>query len=133
MKNTTKCFIFIFLAVFTLISIIAVWPDSGKDHNSGFISAELKLEEKTEKDSTTDSSITTYTFVNAEEKTTFAIDRGYAVRKTVRNSEGKTIEERYFDADGNPVKLYDSYYGVEYEYHDHEAIIQYLDWHRGIR
>lgn len=101
--------------LFTFISIIAIWPDSGKNHDAGLTSAELKLEEKTEKDSTTDSSITTYTFVNAEEKTTFAIDRGYAVRKAVRNSEGKTIEERYFDADGNPVKLYDSYYGVKIE------------------
>ena len=133
MKNTTKCFIFIFLAVFTLISIIAVWPDSGKDHNSGFTSAELKLEEKTEKDSTTDSSITTYTFVNGAEETTCAIDRGYAVMKQFKNAEGQVTEERYFDVDGNPVKPYDSYYGIEYEYHDHEAIIQYLDWHRGIR
>ena len=124
MKN--KLIIF-FLAVFTFISIIAVWSDSGKDHNSGLTSAELKLEEKTEKDSTTDSSITTYTFVNEAEETTFAIDRGYAVRKLVKNDKGQVIEERYFDADGNPVKLYDSYYGVEYEYHDYEVIIQYLD------
>ena len=80
MKNGTKrnC-IFIFLAVFTLISIIAVWPDSGKDHDVGFTSAELKFEEKTEKDSTADSSITTYTFLNEAEETTNAIDRGYAV------------------------------------------------------
>lgn len=112
---------------FTLISIIAIWPDSGKDHDAGLISAELKLEEKTEKDSITDSSITTYTFVNASEETTFAIDRGYAVRKAVRNAEGKTIEERYFDADGNPVELYDGYYGIKYEYCDHEVIIRYLD------
>ena len=120
-------FIFIFLAVFTLISIIAVWPDSGKNHNSGFTSAELKFEEKIEKDSTTDSSITIYSFVNEAEETTFAIDRGYAVRKLVKNDKGQVIEERYFDADDNPVKLYDSYYGVEYEYHAHEVIIQYLD------
>ena len=61
---------------FTLISIISIWPDSGNDHDAGLTSAELKLEEKTEKDSTTYSSITTYTFVNASEETTFAIDRG---------------------------------------------------------
>lgn len=112
---------------FTLISIISIWPDSGRDHDAGLTSAELKLEEKTEKDSTTDSSITTYTFVNASEETTFAIERGYAVRKAVRNAEGKIIEERYFDADGNPVELYDSYYGVRYEYCDREVIIRYLD------
>lgn len=116
-----------FLVFFTLISIIAILPDSGKDHDAGFISAELELEEKTEKDSTTDGSITTYTFVNAAEETTFAIDRGYAIRKAVRNAEGKTIEERYFDADGNPVELYDGYYGIKYEYCDHEVIIRYLD------
>ena len=112
---------------FTLISIISIWPDSGKNHDAGLTSAELELEEKTEKDSTTDISITTYTFVNASEETTFAIDRGYAIREAVRNAEGKTIEERYFDADGKPVKLYDSYYGVRYEYCDREVIIRYLD------
>ena len=68
-----------------------------KDHDADFTSAELKLEEKTEKNSTTDSSITTYTFVNAAEETTFAIDRGYAVRKVIRNAEGKALEERYFE------------------------------------
>lgn len=124
MKNKL---IIIFLAFFTFISIISIWPDSGKDHDAGLTSAELELEEKTEKDSTIDISITTYTFVNASEETTFAIDRGYAVREAVRNAEGKTIEERYFDADGNPVELYDSYYGIKYEYRDHEVIIRYMD------
>ena len=33
--------------------------------------------------------------------------------KQFKNAEGQVTEERYFDADGNPVKLYDSYYGVE--------------------
>ena len=70
--------------------------------------------QKTEKDSTTDSSITTYTFLNEAEETTCAIDRGYAVMKQFKNAEGQVTEERYFDADGNPVKLYDSYYGVEH-------------------
>lgn len=116
-----------FLVFFILVSIISILPDSGKDHDAGLTSSELKLEEKTEKDSTTDNSITTYTFVNASEETTFAIDRGYAVRKEVRNVEGRIIEERYFDADGNPVKLYDIYYGIKYEYHDHEVIIRYMD------
>ena len=60
------------------------------------------------------SSITTYTFVNGAEETTCAIDRGYAVMKQFKNAEGQVTEERYFDADGNPVKLYDSYYGVEH-------------------
>ena len=54
MKNTTQCFIFIFLVFFTFISSIAIWPDSAKNHDAGLTSAELKLEEKTEKDSTTD-------------------------------------------------------------------------------
>ena len=47
MKNTTQCFIFIFLVLFTFISIIAIWPDSGKNHDAGLTSAEFKLEEKT--------------------------------------------------------------------------------------
>lgn len=53
-------------------------------------------------------------FVNGAEETTCAIDRGYAVMKQFKNAEGQVTEERYFDADGNPVKLYDSYYGVEH-------------------
>ena len=111
---------------FTFISIIAIWPDSGKDHDAGLTSADLELEEKIQKDSTKASSITTYTFVNASEETTFAIDRGYAIREAVRNAEGKTTEERYFDANGNPVEFYDSYYGIKYEYRDHQVIIKYL-------
>lgn len=96
---------------FTFVSIISIWPDSGKDHDAGLTSAELKLEEKTERDSTTDSSITTYTFVNASEEMTFAIDRGYAVREAVRNAEGKTTGARQCvqlracnPTGGNPVK-----------------------------
>ena len=47
--------------------------------------------------------------------------------KQIKNAEGQVVEEVYYDADGNSVKLYDSYYGVEYEYHDYEVIIWYLD------
>lgn len=72
----------------------------------------------------TDSTLTTCSFVNAEGKTTVAINRGYAVMEQLKNVKGQVIEERYFDADGNPVKLYDSYYGIKYEYHDHELALR---------
>ena len=85
---------------FTFISITAIWPDSGKDHDAGLTSADLKLEEKIEKDSTTDSSITTYTFVNASEETTFVIDRGYAAL-----SARPCVQQRVCNpTGGNPVK-----------------------------
>ena len=49
-RDSTSVMKYLFLAVFIFISIIAVWSDGGKDYNAGFISAELELEEKTEKD-----------------------------------------------------------------------------------
>lgn len=121
LKN--KTFILIFLVTFTFISIIAIWPDSGKEHNVGFTSAELKLQEKTVNDST-DSTLTTCSSVNAEGETTVAINRDYAVMEQLKNVKGQVIEERYFDADGNPVKLYDSYCGIKNEYHDHEVALR---------
>ena len=111
----------LFLLIFTFISVIAVLPDTSKDHNAGLIASELECEEKTYDHSTV------YTFVDALGKITFAIDRGYASRELIKNTEGQVIKECYYDTDGNLVKLYNSYYGVAYEYKDHEIVIQYLD------
>ena len=36
-------------------------------------------------------------------------------------------EELYFDADGEPVKRYDMYYGVGYDYGENSIVIRYLD------
>lgn len=44
-----------------------------------------------------------------------------------RNTEGRIVEELYFDADGNPVKQYDDYYGIAYEYGNGTVKITYLD------
>lgn len=51
-----------------------------------------------------------YTYMNALGENIFAIDKGYAIREQLKNINGQIIRENYYDADGNPVKLYDSYY-----------------------
>ena len=43
-----------------------------------------------------------------------------------QNTEGRVVEERYFDAEGNPVKRYDDYYGIVYEYENDTVKITYL-------
>ena len=68
MKRNYTYLLLLFVA-FIFISILTVLPD--RDYIGNFTSAELKLEEKT------DNKLTTYTYVDASGKTTFAIDKGY--------------------------------------------------------
>ena len=124
MKNKMKRkdnFFLLFLLTFIIISMLVVRPDDKKEYETGFTSEELKIKEKT------DSELITYTYINSSGENTVAIDKGYAIREQLKNINGQIIRENYYDADGNPVKLYDSYYGLSYEYKDHEQIIQYLD------
>ena len=100
-RDSTSVMKYLFLAVFIFISIIAVWSDGGKDYNAGFISAELELEEKTEKDLITNSSRATCTFVNEAEEMTFAIDRGYA---KLSGSDPCAQKRALHRAGGNPAR-----------------------------
>ena len=124
MKNKTQQrskFVWMFFMLFSFISTLMVLSDGDEKQKTGFTSAELKLEEKM------DSKSITYTYVNTSGENTVAIDKGYAIREQLKNVNGQIIRENYYDADGKPIKLSNSYYGLVYEYKNHEQITQYLD------
>ena len=102
-------------------SILAVMPDKADDHDLGNIAAELEISESV------DGNVTSTSYVNVDGVVTDAIDMGYATVQRTRNTEGRIVEELYFDADGNPVKQYDDYYGIAYEYGNGTVKITYLD------
>lgn len=74
-------YVFFLLGILLFISILAVMPDDGKEHNIGFISTELQLKEKI------DNNLTTYTYIDAPGKITVAIDMGYATMEQYKNAD----------------------------------------------
>lgn len=101
--------------------MIGVIPFDLKNHNQGSTSDELILQE------TSNDSLTTYTYVNTSNVITEAIDKGYAIKELIKNNNNQVIKETYYDANHHPVKLYNSYYGLSYEYKEHQNIMHYLD------
>lgn len=101
--------------------MIGVIPFDSKNHNQGSSSDELTLQE------VNNDSITTYTYINASNVITEAIDKGYAIKEQIKNENNQVIKETYYDANHKPVKLYNSYYGLSYEYKEHQNIMHYLD------
>lgn len=108
------------LLAFILASILFLLPDTAVDHDSGFTSSELEVQE------TVEENVTNTNYVNSDGTITDAIDMGYATVQRTRNSAGEVAEERYLDAAGNPVKRYGDYYGISYEYDDDSVVISYL-------
>ena len=51
----------------------------------------------------------------------------YATVCRMWDENGRIIEERYLDANGDPVARYGDYYGVSYEYDETSTVITYLD------
>lgn len=119
--NKKELPIVIFLILMIAVSILAVMPDKTVDHDSGAIAAELELSESV------DGNVTSTSYVNAEGVVTDAIDMDYATVRRVRDADGRVIEEFYLDAEGSPVKRYDDYYGIAYEYGNGTVTITYLD------
>lgn len=109
-----------FLFLIIAASILAVMPDKVADHDSGATAAELEISESV------DDNVTSTSYVNVDGVVTDAIDMGYATVQRTRNTEGRVVEELYFDADGNPAKRYDDYYGVAYQYGNNIVTITYL-------
>lgn len=101
--------------------MIGVIPFESKNHNQGSTSDELILQE------VNNDSLTTYTYVNTSNVITEAIDKGYAIKEQIKNNNNQVIKETYYDANHQAVKLYNSYYGLSYEYKEHQNIMHYLD------
>lgn len=109
------------IASFILLSILALLPEADVDHDAGYISSELNIRE------TVDGSVTATSYVNPDGGITEAIDMGYATVCRMRDENGRIIEERYLDANGDPVARYGDYYGLLYEYDETSTVITYLD------
>lgn len=109
------------IASVVLLSILALLPDADVDHDAGYTSSELSIRE------TVDGSMTSTSYVNPTGFITDAIDMGYATVCRMRDDNGRVVEERYLDANGDPVARYDDYYGLSYEYDETSTVITYLD------
>lgn len=109
------------IASVVLLSILALLPDADVDHDAGYTSSELNIQE------TVDGSVTSTSYVNLDGVITEAIDIGYATVCRMRDDSGRVVEERYLDANGDPVARYRDYYGLSYEYDETSMVITYLD------
>lgn len=98
------------IASVVLLSILALLPDADVDHDAGYTSSELSIRE------TVDGSVTSTSYVNFDGVITEAIDMGYATVCRMQDDNGRVVEERYLDANGDPVARYGDYYGLSYEY-----------------
>ena len=108
-------------AAFIILSILALLPEADVDHDAGYISSELNIQE------TVDGSVTGTSYVNSDGVITEAIDMGYATVCRMWDENGRIIEERYLDANGDPVAKYGDYYGLSYGYDETSTVITYLD------
>ena len=109
------------IASVVLLSSLALLPDADVDHDAGYTASELSIRE------TVDGSVTSTSYVNPDGAITDAIDMGYATVCRMRDDSGRVVEERYLDANGDPVARYGNYYGLSYEYDETSTVITYLD------
>ena len=109
------------IASVVLLSILALLPDADVAHDAGYTSSELSIRE------TVDGSVTSTSYVNFDGVITEAIDMGYATVCRMQDDNGRVVEERYLDANGDPVARYGDYYGLSYEYDETSMVITYLD------
>lgn len=109
------------IASVVLLSILALLPDADVDHDAGYTSSELSIRE------TVDGSVTSTSYVNPDGVITEAIDMGYATVCRIWDDNGRVVEERYLDANGDSVARYGNYYGLSYEYDEIGTVITYLD------
>lgn len=109
------------IASVVLLSILALLPDADVDHDAGYTASELSIRE------TVDGSVTSTSYVNPDGVITDAIDMGYATVCRMRDDNDRVVEERYLDANGDPVARYGDYYGLSYEYDETSTVITYLD------
>ena len=109
------------IASVVLLSILGLLLDADVDHDAGYTASELSIRE------TVDGSVTSTSYVNPDGVITEDIDMGYATVCRMRDDNGRVVEERYLDANGDPVARYGDYYGLSYEYDETGTVITYLD------
>lgn len=115
--NLKRGFGVLLAASVVFLSIFAMHPDADVDHNAGYTSSELSIRE------TVDGSVTSTSYVNSDGVITDAIDMGYATVRRMQDDNGRVVEERYLDANGDPVARYGDYCGLSYEYDETSTVI----------
>ena len=96
------------IASVLLLSILALLPDADVDHDAGYTSSELSIRE------TVDGSVTSTSYVNPDGLIADAIDMGYATVCRMQDDSGRVVEERYLNANGDPVARCGDYYGLSH-------------------
>lgn len=118
-KLKKRC-VSVFLTVFVIASIVLLLPAMSADHDTGYISSELKIMQ------VQNGNITSTSYVNNNETITDAIDKGYATVQKTLDTDGQLTEEYYFNSDGSPAKRHDGYSGISYKYNNDSVVIKYL-------
>ena len=108
------------VVIFIVASVAALLPAGMVDHDAGYLASELGLEESS------NGQVTVISYVDADGAVVNAIDMGYATVRRMLDADSRVTEELYFDAAGDPVKRYDLYYGIGYEYGADSVVIRYL-------
>lgn len=119
--NLKRGFGVLLAASVVFLSIFSMHPDADVDHNAGYTASELSIRE------TVDGSVTSTSYVNPVGLITDAIDMGYATVCRMQDENGRIVEERYLDANGDPVTRNGHYCGVSYKYNETSTVITYLD------
>lgn len=103
--NLKRGFGVLLAASVVFLSIFSMHPDADVDHNAGYTASELSIRE------TVDGSVTSTSYVNPVGLITDAIDMGYATVCRMQDENGRVVEERYLDANGDPVTRNGHYCG----------------------
>ena len=112
--------LWVVLFLFVIFSVYFLLPEKRTDHDMGAVSAELTQVE------TMEGNITKTSYVNQDREITYAVDKHYATVVRTRDSEGRLLEERYLDENGELTDVW-GYSGVSYEHRMQEDIITYLN------
>lgn len=110
----------VLFSVFVVASIVLLLPVMPADHDTGYVSSELKIVQAQ------DGNTTSKSYVNQDETVADAIDKGYATVQQTWDADGQLKAEYYFNADGSPAKRYGGYSGISYDYYNGSVEIKYL-------
>ena len=116
-----KTFISIVLAVFVLLSVLALVRPEGKNHDKGFLASELTLE------TAQSGNQERQTYVNSDGAPVIPLDREYATLLRTKDDDGNVILEQYLDTWDEPVPRSGNYAAIAYSRQADKIQITYLD------
>ena len=116
-----KTFISIVLAVFVLLSVLALVRPEGKNHDKGFLASELTLE------TAQSGNQERQTYVNSDGAPVMPLDREYATLLRTKDGDGNVLLEQYLDTWDEPVPRSGNYAAIAYSRQADKIQITYLD------